>query len=837
MRIAYPVFGIILLSLLSGASNAFVNPADQCTSIGVTDDSCIMCSGTPCMMNIDPDICPGTVNSDEPAWGPIAWIGGSSPCICYCPYSLYQAYQAAHQNLCANVYCYDKCENSQEYRSGSCNSGTGLCDYATKNQCQYGCNTESATTFCADAPETVDKCANVYCYNKCENSQEYKSGTCNSNTGKCEYSTTNYCDHGCDGSSCAAATAPTDKCADVQCPDKCDGNTLKTGGECDSDTGNCVYSETDCGDVGCNASSLACNEQASATFAGRIYYTEYNGPNGVINENGKQVPLRNMKVLFQYTGADSKTPHRDEKKYATVTDSEGKFSWNAPAEFMVPGNKIDAVASFQDSGGKLFITTDKLDTSGKRVPLEYYIVTGVSPSDPSLLNMETDLKSEAYYAPAAQIYANTMKAVEFKENVLGSTQTKEERVTIYHSDKDGTYHVSEYSSTNKVTGMAIASEDTKYYLPEAPNNREYHEYCHHIQMEALKEDRFTMPLLGTDHKGYQTNRNSGWGYLEGWAEFCSLQMVRHISGIQDVKYVSGNVIYNLEFDYPIRGQDYEEEFSIAGIMHDLADSPSDYSYGTDDDSVSLPLSDIWSAVSTPRDFGSGTMHVPYNLREFYVAISDVADSAATQPGIDAIFISHGAYQDENGNGKWDPGEPIGYSGEGNSSSDIRPDFRPPEGTQVEVSGGDGLLARVSVNIDGPQSYLSYSYTEPISNNKVYLPPIPEKYNGTVSLTAVDGRSGTASTKTFLISASNFRQGMDPSRPIGAYEPGISATSGSCNSDSQCLAWNAGDTCKSGSCEYATSSGGNQPGSSSGALCFGPAAIAFVISLLAWRRKS
>jgi hypothetical protein len=623
----------------------------------------------------------------------------------------------------------------------------------------------------------------------------------------------------------------------VQCDDKCEGTTLKTDGECDSDTGKCAYSETACGDIGCNASSLTCNQPpTSATFAGRIYYTEYNGPNGAINENGRQVPLRNLEIWFEYVTPDFKR-HYDEKNYVVFTDSEGKYTWDAPAGFLDPENKVYVIAVFEEKGKRLFITTDALDTAGKKVPAEYYIKNGVSPSDPSLASMETDLKGDANYAPIAQIYANTLKAVEFKENTLGSTHTLEERITVYASDSKGTYHRSEYF-TDPVKGMSIASSDTRYYTPDAPNNREYHEYCHHIQMEALKEGRLTMPLPGDDHGGYPSNKkSSAWGYIEGWAEFCSLQMVGHISGIQDVKYVAGRTIYNLEFDYPVRGADYEEEFAIAGIMQDLADSPSGYSYGTDDDSVSLPLSDIWSAVSTPRDFGSGTAHVPYNLREFYTAISETTDSAAAQPGIDAIFISHGAYQDENGNGKWDNGESIGYSGEGNFSSSMRPDFRPPEGTQVEVSGGEGLLARVSVSIEGPQSYLSYSYTEPIANNKVYLPPIPEKYNGTVSMSAIDGRSGTASAEAFSISASDFRQNMDPSRPIGAYEPGISSTSGACSSDGQCIAWNAGDTCSSGSCEYATSSGGNQPnGSSSGALCFGPAAIAFVVGLLAWRRK-
>jgi hypothetical protein len=332
-------------------------------------------------------------------------------------------------------------------------------------------------------------------------------------------------------------------------------------------------------------------------------------------------------------------------------------------------------------------------------------------------------------------------------------------------------------------------------------------------------------------------------------------MVKNIGGIQDVKYVTGNSLYNLEADYRIRdGTDEDEEFAIAGIMHDLADSSSDYSYGQDDDSISLPLSTVWSAVSKSRDFGDGKgeRHAQ-NLHDFYVAISDGVDSASLQPGIDSIFISHGAYQDENKNGQMDKGEQIGYSGQGSAASDIRSDVKPPEGTQVEVPGSDGLLADVTVAFDGQQSYLSYSYAAPIAGGKVYLPILPSQYNGTVSLKAANGASGASSQNSFSISNSDFRKRLDPSKPIGSYSPGIQATFGQCSSDGQCIAWNQGDSCNSGSCSFSQASqsdisgisgvgeaaGGNGTATSSGseaACCGGPAAMALIVGILAWNGR-
>jgi hypothetical protein len=322
-----------------------------------------------------------------------------------------------------------------------------------------------------------------------------------------------------------------------------------------------------------------------------------------------------------------------------------------------------------------------------------------------------------------------------------------------------------------------------------------------------------------------------------------MQGVKHISGIQDVKYVIWNEQENMEFNYNIRGGlKNDEEFAIAGIMLDLVDSASDYSYNKDDDSVSLPLSTVWAAASTSRDFGDGTRK-PRNLHDFYIAISDEA-GAGQQAGIDAIFISHGAYQDLNKNGKWDSGEPIGYSGVGNATSDLRPNAKPDEGTQVAVTGGTGLMADVNVAVDGPMSYLSYSYRTPIIDGKVYLPTVPSEYNATITVKAVDASIGTSSAKSYSTTNTALRQNVDPSKPIGNYDPALTATASPCTSDGQCLAWSKGDTCESGSCVYATPTGNGMAqtpgGNGTNSGCCGSSAILLAVLAgagFAFRRRN
>ena len=750
------------------------------------------------------------------------------------------------QDKCQGVTCFDKCENSKEYRSGSCDPNTGQCTWATQNPCQYGCNGD----FCAEAPEqpqaqqkgctvSTDEMfsyCKAYCQSKTPDDCSVTAASsetpgvlysCMCMCGQSpDYTYPSYSNIDCTGSAPKrmAQNQPQDRCANVQCDDKCAGTTLETDGNCDPDTGRCTYTETPCGDVGCNATSLTCNEAQGGRFAGRFYYTEFNLPNGGWAEKGTQVPLRNLKVEFSYTGPDGNY-NDDTKNWVAYTDSDGKFSWDAPAEFFTAGNRIEVDAVMADENNKLFESTDRLVNSGGGGTYAVIVAPSLSPADQELGDMEIDFKSLGPdQALAAQVYANLLKAVEFKETVLGATSTTKERATIFSAS--GTWHTTELDPSGG--GMFINSADSHYYTAEAPVNREYHEYCHHIQDETWGQDSTIIPP-GIDHKGYPINNESGWGYSEGWAEFCAMQMVKHISGIQDVRYVVGNTALNLEFNYNIRdGLKSDEEFAIAGIMLDLTDSASDYSYGKDDDSVSLPLSTVWAAISTARDLGDGKTRKPLNLHDFYVAISDEA-GAGQQAGIDAIFISHGAYQDLNKNGKWDPGEPVGYSGQGNAASDLRPNVKPEEGTQVAVSGGTGLLADVNVAVDGPMSYLSYSYRTPIVDGKVYLPTVPSWYDATITVKAVDGSTGTSSTKSYVTTNTALRQNIDPSKAIGSYDPALTATAGPCASDGQCISWNAGDTCRDGSCVYATptANGPNtQPSSTPG--CCGSSAVLLAV---------
>lgn len=126
---------IVISVLLALLGTAF---ADDCPA---DVSGCLMCGDTPCMERTDPVICPGQVYSEEPAWGPIAWVGGTGGCLCFCPYSLV----TAAKEKCAAT-CHTTCSGTTIKRGYCIGNAQTSCEYNT-GYCENGCN--AAGTDCA----------------------------------------------------------------------------------------------------------------------------------------------------------------------------------------------------------------------------------------------------------------------------------------------------------------------------------------------------------------------------------------------------------------------------------------------------------------------------------------------------------------------------------------------------------------------------------------------------------------------------------------------------------------------------------------------------------------
>ena len=228
-----------------------------------------------------------------------------------------------------------------------------------------------------------------------------------------------------------------------------------------------------------------------------------------------------------------------------------------------------------------------------------------------------------------------------------------------------------------------------------PDNREWHEFGHHIMLDSkiggdndMPDWHGTIPglcmrgspsynqrhnldsQLDCNHDGFNNHCTSD-SWMEGWAEFISL-VIADIQGEPNpnwYRWQGGDPwligVYgpgNDDLDNNDWVMRRDEEFAVAGILWDLYDGGPG-----DDDNVDLTLGQIWETVNTNQI---------NNVRQLYIAFQTFFNNAGLNvKDLDNIFIIHGAsgepyddidlnfrytlpepLVDINNNGTWDSGE-------------------------------------------------------------------------------------------------------------------------------------------------------------------------------------
>jgi len=113
-----------------------------------------------------------------------------------------------------------------------------------------------------------------------------------------------------------------------------------------------------------------------------------------------------------------------------------------------------------------------------------------------------------------------------------------------------------------------------------PDNREYHEFGHHFLADAFGN---ALPSFAgqQNHEGYYINPISTDAWTEGFAEFYSMMVTKHVDERTLPHYYRlAGEYWNLEIDYRAwsdRGR--LEELGVAGVLLDLEDGPDDYARG------------------------------------------------------------------------------------------------------------------------------------------------------------------------------------------------------------------------------------------------------------------
>src|SRR3989338_6189820 len=209
---------------------------------------------------------------------------------------------------------------------------------------------------------------------------------------------------GCAGGTCYAMSpmnCPTGKCADATTcePKAVEQDCADCESWCDSDG---TYYEVDveasrwvpgtlCTAMRCEyyegvPNSPNCVQQppspvpmAPAKAVDKIYgYIYYK------NDMGGLVPIKNAKVMFEYTDAQGQRTE-DPDDFAWL-DANGKFEWRS-AKALAPGNTVDLLIYFTDSAGTVRVTAMQ---GGSRTS-GFYMDRGIASNDTALAYYDKEL--------------------------------------------------------------------------------------------------------------------------------------------------------------------------------------------------------------------------------------------------------------------------------------------------------------------------------------------------------------------------------------------------------------------------------------------------------------
>ncbi|MCK4367130.1 MAG: right-handed parallel beta-helix repeat-containing protein [Thermoplasmata archaeon] len=381
-------------------------------------------------------------------------------------------------------------------------------------------------------------------------------------------------------------------------------------------------------------------------------------------------------------------------QYTTYTDALGCFNYCpiGAADVTPPEPYLEVALQDQGTGGTPYMAI--YETSpGAVVAAETQTLASITgtvnidfSNNPGIRS--TNIANANDLDDYAVIYLHTYQAVQFSLNTLGLNLDHALPVETYGNTPAGmgTWYTPVPWSGYPSSSISIGVGNSMFNSGNRPDNREWHEFGHHIMADSLIGNDNALPPRGggLPHAGY-ANPNSADSWMEGFAEFMSSEI--DAAGYPAIPMMSfpflasvpiqgtlppyppnwyggwGNPRWwDLEWQTNIRGPTrLDEEFAIASILWDLEDPIN----GLENDFVDLTIGQIWGIINTNNLFpeaGRPPGNPPMtDLRDVYNAFS--ASALVSQANLDQIFRAHGACDDANGNFLCDVGEQVGYTGD------------------------------------------------------------------------------------------------------------------------------------------------------------------------------
>ncbi|UCG56053.1 MAG: fibronectin type III domain-containing protein [Phycisphaerales bacterium] len=337
---------------------------------------------------------------------------------------------------------------------------------------------------------------------------------------------------------------------------------------------------------------------------------------------------------------------------------------------------------------------------------------------------------------AAIIYFHTYQALDFALNTLGLTLDYALPVEVL-AWGGGTWYWTGW------TEIEIGAGDSDFTSGNRPDNREWHEFSHHIMADsiiagdnALPQRHTGMPPWtagDTNHGGYGNHCTSD-SWTEGFAEYNSCLIADDTGDpIPRCYAIAGNACaFDLEANWEawdLWGAQRPEEFAVAGLLWDLQDGTN----AADSDWIDLSVAELWNQLNDVNH---------ENVRDIYLTLNALNWAALTGDddndgidNLDELFISHGHFSDANGNQTYDAGEVVGFTGDAARPNRQATPEIPGSYVRVDVIDSDTLEQvdvsefDVQMRVDPPHDYLNVDFTiRKKDDGSLYFTMPPRSYS-------------------------------------------------------------------------------------------------------------
>ncbi|MBI4020080.1 MAG: right-handed parallel beta-helix repeat-containing protein [Candidatus Aenigmarchaeota archaeon] len=247
-----------------------------------------------------------------------------------------------------------------------------------------------------------------------------------------------------------------------------------------------------------------------------------------------------------------------------------------------------------------------------------------------------------------------------------------------------------------------------------------HEFGHHIQADSLMGgDNKGITIGGTNH-GLIANPDSRDSWVEGFAQFVPLAVKRvalNDSQANLLKWSGSAAGDDMERNYNVTE---DEEFAVSSLMWDLLDGTTNAAPDLFGDNVQLTIQQIWGTINKEEIINISAVYKAFNSSGFAGLSGDADVDNITN--LDEIFVAHGFYNDSNGNGIYDLGEPIGITSWNPAFQEREEKLVRPGSflsfTVINTSGNQTFEYEILVNESNspPFDSLDRQYAIPASND-------------------------------------------------------------------------------------------------------------------------